>query len=150
MQFRDALVKDLPDIIRLLADDPLGSKRETPGDPAYAKALEAIDADPTGRFLVAVVDDAVVGCLQLNIIPSLARRGTTLAIIDSVRIDSRLRGQGYGEALVREAIRLAKLSGAGLMELASNVIRKDAHRFYQRLGFQTDRIGMKLDLRRPL
>jgi GNAT superfamily N-acetyltransferase len=146
MIFRDAQIHDLPDIVRLLADDPLGSQRETPGDPAYAAALQAIDADPSGRFLVAELDGAVVGCLQLNIIPSLARRGMTLAIIESVRIDSRLRGRGFGEALVREAMRLAKLRGAGLMELATNVSRKDAHRFYERLGFQSDRIGMKLDL----
>jgi len=144
MIFRDAAIGDLGAIARLLADDSLGAARETPGDPAYAKALAAIDANPSTCFLVAELGGVVIGCLQLDLIPGLARRGTTRAVIDSARIDSTLRGRGYGEALVREAIRLARLGGAGLVELSSNHVRKDAHRFYERLGFIGDRLGMKL------
>jgi len=44
--FRRATAADVPAIVALLADDVLGAARETPGDPAYAAAFAAIEADP--------------------------------------------------------------------------------------------------------
>ena len=118
MEIRPATTAELPYIVRMLADDPLGAQRERfedPLPPAYPKAFDAIARQHGNEVLIAVEPkpdptggDQVVGCLQLTIIPGLARLGTTRAQIDSVRVDARHRGQGIGEALVHCAIDLAR------------------------------------------
>jgi GNAT superfamily N-acetyltransferase len=142
--FRDARYEDLPYIVSLLADDPLGARREQLGDPAYARALEAIDADPTTSFIVAEDEGGtLVGCLQLSIKPGLARRGALRAQLESVRVAGSQRNQGLGAALVEDAIKRAQAAGCTLVELASDMTRKDAHRFWERQGFTGSHLGMK-------
>ena len=146
MIFRDAEPDDLPAIVSLLADDPLGAQREQLGDLAYRAALEAITADPRASFIVADDLGVVVGCLQLNIVPGLARRGCLRAQLESVRIAGSQRRAGLGAKLVAEAIRRAREAGCGLVELSSDMTRKDAHRFWERQGFKGSHLGMKLAL----
>jgi GNAT superfamily N-acetyltransferase len=146
MIFRDAIPEDIPYIVSLLADDRLGAQREQLGDPRYAKALQDIDADATTRFIVMEDDGIVVGCMQMSILPGLARRGVRRAQFESVRIAGSQRNNGLGAALVAEGIRLAREAGCGLIELSSDATRIDAHRFWKRQGFEDTHIGMKLFL----
>jgi GNAT superfamily N-acetyltransferase len=146
MIFRDAISEDIPYIVSLLADDPLGAQREQLGDPAYYAALKAIDADPTTRFMVAEEDGVVVGCMQISILPGLARRGAKRAQFESVRIAGSQRGTGLGTRMVAEGVRLAREAGCTLIELASDKSRHDAHRFWERQGFKASHVGMKLHL----
>ena len=50
---RDARVEDVPAIAALLADDVLGARREAPGDPVYAAAFAAMQAQGGNREIVA-------------------------------------------------------------------------------------------------
>lgn len=146
---RPARRADVPAIVALLADDPLGRGRELPAEPlpaAYWQAFDAIEAQPGNAQLVAERAGAVVGCLQLTIIPGLSRRGMTRGLIESVRVAAPCRSQGIGEELIRHAIALARAEGCGLVELTSDNSRGDAHRFYRRLGFAASHVGMKLML----
>jgi GNAT superfamily N-acetyltransferase len=152
MEIRLATAAELPGIVRLLANDPLGAQRERfeePLPPAYADAFDAIMRQDGNQVLVAVAPgpgghDRVVGCLQLTFIPGLARLGTTRAQIEAVRVDQRHRGQGIGEALFRFAIDLAREAGCGLVQLTTDKSRPKAHRFYESLGFIASHEGMKL------
>lgn len=146
MIFRDADADDIPYIVSLLADDPLGAQREQLGDPAYYHALEEIAASDPTRLIVAEEDGVVVGCLQLSILPGFARRGMRRAQFESVRIAGSQRGKGLGEHLVAEAVRRARDAGCGMIELASDASRKDAHRFWERQGFRPSHVGYKLHL----
>jgi GNAT superfamily N-acetyltransferase len=143
---RRAFVGDVPAIVGMLADDPLGAARETPGDPSYLRAFSDIDSDPRQVLAVAVVDDEVVGTLQLTCTPGLSRLGMTRATIEAVRVHSSMRGQGLGEHLIRWAIDEARRRGCGLVQLTTDASRVDAHRFYERLGFKASHVGMKLPL----
>ena len=146
---RDATVDDLPAIVRLLADDILGATRELPQEPlipAYLDAFAAIEAQSGNKLLVADMDGAVVGCMQLVILPGLGRVGTTRAQIESVRVDRAVRGRRIGETLVTHALAEARASGCGLVQLTTDRARTDAHRFYERLGFEATHVGMKLHL----
>ena len=146
MEIRRAVAEDVPAIVAMLADDPLGARRENPGDPAYVAAFAEIDADPRQFLAVAVVDGSVAGTLQLTFIPGLSRRGSTRAQIEAVRVRSDQRGTGLGRELVRWAIEEARTRGAATVQLTTDASRLDAHRFYERLGFVPSHVGMKLPL----
>jgi ribosomal protein S18 acetylase RimI-like enzyme len=134
----------------MLADDPLGATRERAVNPLPREYLDAFDAIQThtgNHLLVAEFDGKVVGCLQLTFIPGLSRLGLTRAQIESVRIDSSMRGRKLGELMIQDAIDRAREHGCGVVQLTTDKTREDAHRFYERLGFEATHIGMKLALR---
>jgi ribosomal protein S18 acetylase RimI-like enzyme len=146
---REARRDDLPRVVALLADDPLGASRELPGeplDPAYAAAFDAMAAQGGNVLLVAVAGDQVVGCLQLIVIPGLSRAGMLRGQIEGVRVASAHRGRRIGERLVEAAVERARAAGCGLVQLTSDASRADAHRFYERLGFVATHVGMKLTI----
>ncbi len=144
VEIRRAEAADVPAIVDMLTDDPLGAKRERPGDAAYATAFTAIDSDPHQILAVAVVGAEVVGTLQLTFIPGLSRVGSTRALLEAVRVRADQRGKGLGGQLTQWAIDTARSRGAALIQLTSDASRKDAHRFYERLGFAATHVGMKL------
>ncbi|HWB51823.1 MAG TPA: GNAT family N-acetyltransferase [Stellaceae bacterium] len=144
---RPAERDDLPAIVALLADDPLGATREDPGDLAvYRRAFDEVAAQAGNMLLVAERAGEIAGCLQFTIIPGLARRGTKRGQIEGVRVAAAARGLGLGERLVRHAIGLGRAAGCGLIQLTSDNSRADAHRFYRRLGFVASHAGFKLAL----
>ncbi len=147
MNFRKANEEDLPAIVRLLADDELGTQRERFAEPLpadYYKAFAAIEAQGGNQIILAIDGQTVIACLQLTIIPGLARQGMKRAQIEGVRVDQRYRGKGVGEDLFKEAIAIAKSEKCGLVQLTTDKQRDEAHRFYQRLGFLASHEGMKL------
>lgn len=147
MHFRKANEEDLQAIVRLLADDDLGAKRERYEEPlpdCYYKAFKALEVQEGNQIILAIDGQTVIGCLQLTIIPGLARQGMKRAQIEGVRVDQRCRGNGVGEALFKEAIAIARSEGCGLVQLTTDKQREDAHRFYNRLGFLASHEGMKL------
>jgi GNAT superfamily N-acetyltransferase len=147
--YREASAGDLPDIVSLIADDPLGQTRERPGpqpDHAYLSAFEAIERDPNQMLVVAVDEDRIIGTLQLSFIPGLARMGAWRGQIDAVRIAKDRRQQRLGEALISWAVEQCRKRGCKLVQLTTDRRRPDAHRFYDRLGFKPTHIGYKLNL----
>lgn len=148
--FRLASRADLTSIVRMLADDELGSQRERYEDPlpdSYIKAFEQIDSDPNHELIVAELDGEVVGTLQLMFLPSISFQGGLRAQVESLRIDTKLRGQGIGSKLMEWATNRAKERGAHIVQLTTHSSREDAHRFYERLGFKGSHLGMKLNLK---
>ncbi|GHE31663.1 GNAT family N-acetyltransferase [Streptomyces thermocarboxydus] len=146
-EIRPATADDVPAIVALLADDPLGAQRESPEDLApYLTALERLRADPNQHLVVAVREGRVVGTLQLTIIPGLSRRGATRSVIEGVRIHADERGGGLGTRMIEWAIDTSHREGCQLVQLTSDNTRTDAHRFYERLGFTASHVGFKLAL----
>lgn len=146
----EATAEDLPALIELLSDDMLGASRDgirTDEDRRrYERAFAAIDDDPAHLLVIGRLDGAAVATLQLIVTPSLARRGSFRAVIESVRVASGLRSQGIGAALVRWAVEEARRRGCDMVQLTSDKQRQDAHRFYERLGFERSHEGFKLML----
>ncbi len=147
LAIRPATIDDIPAIVAMLADDPLGAQRESPDDLApYLTAMERLRADPHQHLVVAVREGRVVGTLQLTIIPGLSRRGATRSVIEGVRIHADERGGGLGSGLIEWAIDTSRREGCQLVQLPSDNTRTDAHRFYERLGFTASHVGFKLAL----
>ena len=145
---RRARREDVGVIVAMLADDPLGSARERIEQPlpaSYFRAFEALEKDPNIQLVVAEEKDgAVVGCLQLCVLPGLSSQGASRGLIEDVRVATHCRSRGIGERMVQWAIAEARARGCKLVELFTHNTRVDAQRFYARLGFQPSHLGMTL------
>ena len=149
VQYRLATRRDVPAIVRLLAEDNLGAQRErfeTPLPAPYYAAFETIDADPNNELIVAHANGEIIGTLQLMFLPHLSHQGGMRAQVSSVRVAEQFRGQGIGTDMMKWVLERARERGCLLMQLTSSKSRTDAHRFYEKLGFEKTNIGMKIKL----
>jgi len=156
LNYRQATIDDLPQIIQMLVDDQLGSTREDPSipiNPQYLEAFEIIDKDPNNELIVLEPLDtklknntvpAVIGILQLTYIPYLTYKGSWRCLIEGVRVHENYRGQGFGTQLFEWAIQRAKEKNCNIVQLTSNKERSEAIRFYESLGFKASHEGFKL------
>ena len=148
--FRAARRADLPAIVVLLADDAVNGHRERPGEPlaqGYVDAFDAIMADPANALVVGELDDEIVTTGQITFIPYLTQQGGRCAVIEGVRVASRLRSRGIGEKLITHLVALAVNRGCVSVDLTTSKPRIDAQRFYKRIGFKDSHIGFKRDPR---
>ena len=147
--FRPATRADLPAIVRMLADDDLGSQRERVENPlpdSYYLAFEQINNDPNHELIVAELDGDVIGTLHLMFLPSVSFQGGLRAQIESVRVDKRFQSRRIGSEMMKWAMERARQRGAHVVQLTTHKSRVEAHRFYERLGFKGTHLGMKLSL----
>ncbi|MBO0908680.1 GNAT family N-acetyltransferase [Arthrobacter sunyaminii] len=149
-RLRRADAADVGPIVELLAADEL-RQGEDSAEPerhgAYVEAFRRIDADPAQLLVVAAnQQDKVVGTMQLTVIPGLARAGATRLLVEAVRVDAGLRGNGLGSAMMAWAVEEGRRRGASMVQLTSDRARGAAHRFYERLGFTPSHVGFKLFL----
>lgn len=150
LTIRDAVPADIPTILQLShAGDARGA--DTPpldpatlSDPRHRAAFDEIAADANQRLVVAERNDEVVGTLQISFIPGLPRFGMKRAMLENVHIRADQRGNGLGSEMVLWAIGQARDAGCGMVQLTSNKVRLDAHRFYGKLGFTASHEGFKL------
>ena len=148
--FRLATRDDVPSIVRLLADDDLGSQRERYEDPlpeSYYSAFDLIHNDPNHELIVAEQGGEVIGTLHLMFLPSISFQGALRSQVESVRVDKRFQNQGIGSEMMKWTIDRSQQRGAQVMQLTTHNTRVDAHRFYERLGFKGSHLGMKLSLK---
>ena len=147
LQFRQATRDDMPTIVKILSEDMLGTQREhfeTPLPKAYYDAFEAIKREPNHELIVVEKDGQIVGSMQLMFLPSLSYQGGTRAQVETVQVAKEFRGQGIGTEMIKWTFERARQRGCRLMQLTSHKSRLDAHRFYERLGFDKSHVGMKL------
>jgi len=149
LSFREATKTDIPTLITLLADDPLGKQREDTSIPLnarYIKAFQHINDDPNNELIVVEQEDSIIGMLQLTFIPYLTHTGSTRCLIEGVRIAKAYRGLGLGTDCFQWAIRRAKERQCSIIQLTSNKQRTEALKFYKNLGFEATHEGFKLAL----
>lgn len=149
VEIRPATSADLPSIVRMLADDELGQRRERFCDPlpsSYLSAFHEILESNDNELLVASVKEGVVGVLQLTFVPSLTFMGRRRALLEGVRVDQNQRSRGVGRQLVEDAIRRAKDRDCHLIQLTTNKSRPEAKGFYESLGFKASHEGLKYAL----
>jgi GNAT superfamily N-acetyltransferase len=144
---RTATANDVPGIVAMLIDDEIAAQRESPDDLSpYLRAFAAIDTDPNQLLVVAARNDELLGTLQLTIIPGLSRKGARRALVEAVRVAASARGLGLGTTLMEWAVDEARRQNCQIIQLTSDKVRVDAHRFYEGLGFAASHVGFKMQL----
>ena len=147
LSFRQATRDDLQAIVDMLSDDHLGTTRESPDDlTPYEAAFEAIDRDPNQILVICEREGAIVGTMQLTITPGLSHKGASRMTVEGVRVHSDARGTGLGSDMIRWAVEKARERNCRMVQLTTDKSRPDAHRFYERHGFQPTHVGYKLKL----
>ncbi|WBU54546.1 GNAT family N-acetyltransferase [Paracoccus sp. SCSIO 75233] len=146
IDFRPATRDDVAAVVALLSDDMLGRGRESRDPAPYLAAFDAMQAEGGNMLYVGEAEGRIVATYQLTLISGLSLTAARRAQIEAVRVDAALRGQGAGAALMADAEARARAGGARLMQLTSNAARADAHRFYERLGYEPSHIGFKKPL----
>ncbi|MFT4084598.1 MAG: GNAT family N-acetyltransferase [Nocardioides sp.] len=138
---------DVPALVALLSDDPIGRAREGAELARYEAAYDAVAHD-SSHYLAVVrdEDEEIVGTMQLTIIPGLSRGGTTRLQIEGVRIAPGARGHGLGTAMLAWAHDHGRARGATLAQLTTDLARDRARAFYARLGYQESHAGLKRTL----
>lgn len=104
-----------------------------------AERLEQIRADPA-NFLLVVEDAAEVvatAFLTLCLDPMFAFR--PYAVVENVVVADSRRGRGIGRRLVAHLEALAAGADCTKLMLLSSSHRTDAHAFFERVGFISDK-----------
>jgi len=149
LTYRNATPADLGFIIALIVEDGVIETGDDVADaahPDYVDALAEITADPNQEMIVVDDDGLPAGCFQLSYLPGLMRRGQKRGQIEVVHVAETHRNRGIGAEMMRWAVERCRERGCSMVQLTSNKKRADAHRFYERLGFQRSHEGFKLYL----
>lgn len=147
---RRARETDLPDIIAMFAADDKGGHGDTTDPDAfedYLKAFYVIDASSNENLFVAELGGEVVGTFELLFTRTLTGRGSLTMILEAVQTRPDMRSRGIGKAMVEYAVEEARRRDCRLAQLTSNATRTDAHRFYERHGFEKSHAGFKMKLK---
>jgi GNAT superfamily N-acetyltransferase len=147
LTFRDATDAHLAFILGVVQmDSVMPLDMPDPNSPAYHAALASITADANQALYVAELGGERVGTFQLTFIDSIGPQGTCRGLVEGVHVAPEHRNKGYGAEMMRFAIARCRERGCYLVQLTSNKARKDAHRFYERLGFVASHEGFKYKL----
>jgi GNAT superfamily N-acetyltransferase len=145
---REAREDDLPRILDLLEQLSAGSSRGARAKPEFGDGHRATLArlrdNPDYHLLVLEEDGEVAGTATLYLLPDMDLGGSVWGVVEHVVVDEPRRGRGHGEALMGEAIRLAKAAGCYKISLNSGKQRFDTHRFYERIGFRSNSKGFSI------
>ncbi|MBN7805127.1 GNAT family N-acetyltransferase [Agrobacterium rosae] len=147
---RCARESDLPALAAMFAADELGGHGDTTDVsalPDYLSAFRAIEQSSNETLYVAELDGEVVGTFQTVILTKLVGRGATSMKIEAVQTRDDMRGRGIGAIMIRYCIDDAQKRGVKNIQLISNMMRVDAHRFYDRLGFEKRHFGFSMALK---
>ncbi|GAB5557365.1 MAG: GNAT family N-acetyltransferase [Schleiferiaceae bacterium] len=136
-------------MVKLLADDALGSKREDASIPlldSYTQAFDQIEQDKNQNLCVLDLNGEVVGLFQLTFIPYLTYKGSWRAQLEGVRVHSEHRGKQWGDHIMDWCISKSKEKGAHVLQLTTDKQRPKALSFYLRHGMVASHEGLKLHL----
>jgi glucosamine-phosphate N-acetyltransferase len=131
--FRNCESKDFKDVLKLLQQlwpDRQFNIKDL--EEVYEKALRSAHQ----KLIVAVENGRVVGFCTLTIKNNLWQAGN-LGVVDELVVDAEKRGSGIGKMLIERIGRIAIENKCKRLELDSSFHRKEAHQFYEHLGFKS-------------
>lgn len=97
--------------------------------------ISVIRTNPDSYLFIYDREGELAGTVHLHLCMDALSGDRPFAVIERVVTALHVRGQGIGGALMRHAEEAAKSRGALKVMLSSNARRQEAHRFYERLGY---------------
>lgn len=136
IQFRQLTEKDLPSLLELYIQLDKNNKDLTSQD--SMAVWKEISKNPNIKYFGAIDrdnGDKVVSTCFTMIIPNLTANGRSICFLENVVTDASYRKQGLARKVIEMAIEDAKACNCYKVILQSNCKRTEAHRFYEKLGF---------------
>ena len=128
IQVRKAAPTDIQSITRLSFQLGYSQTEE-----ATATNLEWVDKSENDDAYVADLNGQVIGWMQVTYVVRLESK--PFCELVGLVVDEKARGGGVGKLLIEKAIEWAKSRSTETLRLRTNVIRTEAHKFYQKVGF---------------
>lgn len=133
---------DLDAVLRLLGQL---NPEDGPLDPALAADTWREILGRAGvHTLVACLDEAVVACLTVVLVPNLSRGAKPYALIENVVTDDAHRGRRIGRTLLDAALQLAWDQGAYKAMLMTGSRKESTLGFYRAAGFTDDKTAFQI------
>jgi GNAT superfamily N-acetyltransferase len=139
-RIRLAEERDVPRVVALYQEltitDSQVEHSRNPSLADYQLIFAEIRADRKQKLFVAELQGEVVGTIELLVVPNLSHNGTPFAFLENLIVTEKHRRRGLGRLLLEHAVDLARKSGCHMVELCSDVRRKEAHKLYGSMGFE--------------
>jgi GNAT superfamily N-acetyltransferase len=132
---RVAAAADLPAVLQIYAQPAVDDGETLPADTAQA-LLQKFAAYPSYRLYVACLGSEVIGTFALLIMDNLAHLGRPSAIVEDLAVDPRFQRRGVGRRMIEFALAQARAAGCYKLTLSAAAHRREAHEFYESLGFE--------------
>lgn len=84
-------------------------------------------------YVAYLPDEPVIGWVHVYVIKSLVVGSA--ALIGGLIVNPEYRSRGAGRLLMQNAEQWAKEQGCETLQLRSNVVRQEAHHFYEQIGY---------------
>lgn len=145
LSFRPATETDLPALLLLLA--VLDSDGQPPLTLDQARRVfTRMGTYPDYTVWLAEAGNALVGTYSLLVMDNLGHRGAPEGVVENVAVAADRQGRGIGRAMMQHAMAQCRGRACYKLVLSSNVVRENAHRFYETLGFVRHGFSFRVDL----
>jgi ribosomal protein S18 acetylase RimI-like enzyme len=145
LQIRQATKDDIPEILGLYRQPEMDGEI-TLSEKEARSLFDKLANYPSYHFYVAENTDKLVGVFGLLIMDNIGHQGTPSGIVEGVCVAEGYQGQGIGKQMMLAAQEYCRNAGCYKMTLSSNMRRKDAHRFYENLGFKQHGLSFYISL----
>jgi GNAT superfamily N-acetyltransferase len=135
VNIRGATIRDIPAILDLYAQPTIDDGKRLMIEQAE-QILESTKQYPYYKLFVAELDNQVVGTFALLVMHNLGHLGKPSGVVEDVAVEPSLHRKGIGKAMMQYAMEKCRELGCYKMALSSNSKRKNAHAFYESLGFE--------------
>ena len=134
IKIRKADKKDVSEILNLLYQLQRPKPKTSLENVTFRKRIDQYLGDKDKRIIVAEQGSRIVGIVSMMFLTRLNRTKLELYIPELV-VSEDHRRSGIGKSLMESCVKIAKKKKCFRIRLESGNQRKDAHRFYKRIGF---------------
>lgn len=134
---RHARQADVPQLLELYKLLDTAPEPEMPLDQAIARFRE-VTCNPLHHLFVAesAGDGSIVGTFAMVYLGGLSHGARDSCIVEDVVVAPSFQGQGIGRRMMQMAMAHCAARDCYKLVLSSHLVRADAHRFYEGLGFR--------------
>jgi len=143
---RVADTKDLPAILSLYGQ-PTVDSGEVLNCQEAENIFNRMSLYPFYKIYVAETHEhRIVGTFALLIMENIGHMGAPSAIIEDVAVDPAFHRMSIGRCMMDHSFSIAKEKGCYKVVLSANLKRKQAHIFYESIGFERHGYSFKLNI----
>lgn len=132
---RKAVKKDIPSIISLYSEIEFDDEEVLSLQKAES-IFSIIESYPNYHLFIAVYGNEIIGTFALLIMHNLGHSERKSAVVEDVAVAKQWQGKGVGRILMERAMQICKEEGCYKLALSSNLLRENAHKFYESLDFK--------------